>query len=77
MENKNKTAVAWLLDQLPDESRLTKRGFEMLQQAKQIEKEQIVRARVSAPLTTGDIVLDAQEAEAYYNQKYLNNDTQD
>jgi len=34
------TAVEWLFDQLPDELRLTKNGFEMLQQAKELEKQQ-------------------------------------
>jgi hypothetical protein len=34
------TAVEWLFDQLPDELRLTKNGFEMLQQAKELENQQ-------------------------------------
>lgn len=35
-----KTAVEFLYEQLPDHLRLSKDGFEMLQQAKAIEEEQ-------------------------------------
>jgi hypothetical protein len=34
------TAVEWLFDQLPEHLRLSENGFDMLQQAKEIEKEQ-------------------------------------
>ena len=34
------TAVEWLFDQLPDELRLTKAGFDALKQAKAMEREQ-------------------------------------
>jgi hypothetical protein len=40
MKNEKQTAVEWLFDQLPDELRLTKSGFEMLQQAKEMERQQ-------------------------------------
>ncbi len=42
------TAVEWLFDQLPDELRLTKSGFEMLQQAKSMERQQIIDSWNSA-----------------------------
>ena len=35
-----KTAVEWLFNQIPDHLRLTQSGFEILQQAKEMEKEQ-------------------------------------
>jgi len=38
------TAVQWLYDQLPDHLRLSKNGFDMLQQAIEMEKEQIEKA---------------------------------
>lgn len=34
------SAVDWLFNQLPDHLRLSRNGFEMLQQAKVIEKQQ-------------------------------------
>ncbi len=40
MKNEKQTAVEWLFDQLPDELRLTKDGFDILQQAKEMERKQ-------------------------------------
>jgi hypothetical protein len=40
----NKTAVEWLFDQLPDHLRLSKDGMDMLNRAKEIEREQIEEA---------------------------------
>jgi hypothetical protein len=40
----NQTAVEWLFDQLPDHLRLTKDGMDMLNRAKEIEREQIEEA---------------------------------
>jgi hypothetical protein len=39
-----KTAVEWLFDQLPEHLRLTKDGLDMLNRAKEIEREQIEEA---------------------------------
>jgi len=36
-----KTAVEWIFDQLPDHLRLSKDGLDMLNRAKEIEREQI------------------------------------
>jgi hypothetical protein len=44
MSNKKKTAVDWLFEQLPSHLRLTRNGFEMFQQAKAMEKQQIIEA---------------------------------
>ena len=43
---------------------------EAVQQAKEIEKQQIINGRITAPITTGDIELDRQEAEQYYKEEY-------
>lgn len=39
--SKQQTAVEWLFNQLPDHLRLSKSGFEMLQQAKAMERERM------------------------------------
>ena len=39
-----KTAVEWLFDQLPEHLRLSKDGMDMLNRAKEIEREQIEEA---------------------------------
>jgi hypothetical protein len=44
-----------------------------LEQAKEMEKQQIINARISAPQTTGDIMLDKEEAEYYINETYGGN----
>jgi hypothetical protein len=36
------TAVEWLFEQMPDHLRLTRNGFEMLQQAKEMEKQRMI-----------------------------------
>jgi hypothetical protein len=48
----NKTAVEWLFDQLPDHLRLTKDGLDMLNRAKEIEREQIEEAWNGGILST-------------------------
>jgi hypothetical protein len=42
------TAVEWLFSQLPDHLRLSEDGFDTLQQAKAMEREQIIDAWNSA-----------------------------
>ena len=39
MSNKKETAVEWLFSQIPDHLRLTRSGFEMLQQALEMESK--------------------------------------
>jgi hypothetical protein len=46
-ETMKQTAVEWLFNQIPDHLRLTRSGFEMLQQAKEMEKQQIIDAHGS------------------------------
>jgi len=62
-----KTAVEWLFNQIPDHLRLTQSGFEMLQQAKEMEKEQIVNAHYRGyrpSIGTTEI------SEQYYNETF-------
>jgi hypothetical protein len=77
MSDKKQTAVEWLFNQIPDHLRLTRSGFEMLQQAKELEKQQIIEA-----FWNGDNIDCISEqnikefAEQYYNETYggQNND---
>ena len=47
-----KTAVEWLFDQLPVHLRLSKDGLDMLNRAKEIEREQIEQAWNGGILST-------------------------
>jgi hypothetical protein len=66
------TAVEWLFEQIPAEWSSSKSAFDAYQQAKQMEKEQIMKA-VDRGFDEGckhpeDITL--KDAEQYYNQTY-------
>ncbi len=61
--NKKETAVDWLFSQLPDHLRLSRDGFDMIQQAKELEKEQIVNAYKNG-------VSGTKLAEQYYKETY-------
>jgi hypothetical protein len=65
MSNKKETAVDWLFSQIPDHLRLTRSGFEMLQQAKEMEKQQIIEA-----YERGDKYKFEVPGEQYYNETY-------
>lgn len=67
MENKKQTAVEFLELQLIKNSIITNND---LKQAKEMEKQQIINGRITAPITTGDIELDRQEGEQYYKEEY-------
>lgn len=43
MADKQQTAVEWLFNQLPDHLRLSQNGFDMLQQALAMERQQTIR----------------------------------
>jgi len=60
-----KTAVDWLFEQIPAEWSSSKSAFDAYQQAKQIEKEQIVNAWIAT-----DNELQRIAAEQYYNETY-------
>lgn len=66
--SKQQTAVDWLFNQLPDHLRLSRNGFDMLQQAKELESKQIIDAYI-----LGHSFHDSNDetsAEQYYNNKY-------
>lgn len=42
-DTKQTTAVEWLFSQLPDELRLSRNGFDMLKQAKEMERTQMAQ----------------------------------
>jgi hypothetical protein len=76
MNNNKQTAVEWLVEQIKKDINLRFRGFNIdkaLEQAIIMEKQQIINGRITAPITTGDIELDRQEAEHYYTQEYGGN----
>jgi hypothetical protein len=65
---KNLTAVEWLVEQYANENY----GIEVYEQAKQMEKEQIINAYLQKR-TKGDIshvVKTWDKAEQYYNETY-------
>lgn len=76
MSNNKQTAVEWLENQILAHKRMfgvlpTEKGLiNLIEQSKEMEKQQIINGRITAPITTGDIELDRQEAEHYYNQEY-------
>jgi hypothetical protein len=68
------TAVEWLFEQIPAEWSSSKSAFDAYQQAKQMEKEQIMKA-VDRGFDEGckhpeDITL--KDAEQYYNETFGN-----
>ena len=66
---KQQTAVEWFAFQIMDSWNDIQNGKtsidELIEQAKQMEKEQIIKSRITAPLIS---TLD--EAEQYYNETY-------
>jgi|688.fasta_scaffold46866_9 hypothetical protein len=67
------TTVEWLIERIINGGIYTKEMLKDLEQAKEMEKQQIINARISAPQTTGDIMLDKEEAEYYINETYGGN----
>jgi hypothetical protein len=72
-----KTAVEWLEDKVYniindyDGQALSFYIQEAFEQAKEMENQQIIDARVSAPLlNTGDKLEYVKEAEQYYNETF-------
>lgn len=70
-----KTAIEWFVEQMSTDLKM-QLGYELIEQAKEMEKQQIINGRITAPITTGDIELDRQEAEHYYTQEYGNETTE-
>ena len=63
------TAIEWLLEELNNGRHLTDK---LIEQAKEMEKQQIIDARLSAPseLVTYSKTTYLEEAEQYYNEKF-------
>jgi hypothetical protein len=72
MSNKKETAVEWLFNQIPDHLRLTRSGFEMLQQSKELEKQQIIDAFENGQdnIDSDGCHIDMNGAEKYYSETY-------
>jgi hypothetical protein len=66
-----KTAVEWLIEELEDNGINLDLASELIEQAKEIEKEQIMNARFTAPIIkfTG-IKAYLKEAEQYYKETF-------
>ena len=62
---KQQTAVDYIFSQLPDEYGTTRSAFDVYQQAKEMEKEQIVDAYDYGSLRSG-----CEEGEQYYNETH-------
>jgi hypothetical protein len=67
-----KTAVGWLIEQLSNyDSKMIELFEKEIEQAKEMEKQQIIEARVTAPLlNTGSKDEYVIESEKYYNETY-------
>lgn len=75
---KKQTAVEWLVEQLENHNGVTREAFEnVIQQAKAIEKEQIIDAVESTiksvKLTDDKTAFFAMGGEGYYTETYESN----
>jgi hypothetical protein len=70
MSNKKETAVEWLFSQLPEHLRLSRDGFDILQQAKEMEKEQMKSIYNPTIMQNEDGKLYAKSFEQYYKETY-------
>ena len=66
------TAVEWLFDQIPLEWTIKRSAFDALQQAKAMEKEQILDAYKNGEdnIDSDGCHIDNDGAEQYYNETY-------
>ena len=66
-----KTAVDWLMDELKPTKIGGKEWHKTIEQANEMFREQIIEARVTAPIISSTKKEDyQQEAETYYNETY-------
>ena len=76
MDIKQQTPVEWLFGQIPSACKSSKGAFDALQQAKEMEKEQIKIAYYNGTTdeikTKDELLLDA---EHYYNETYGSDET--
>ena len=70
------TAVEWLVNYMVENFHLTDESLSKFEQAKAMEKEQILKSRITAPfLFDVDDKHYINEAEQYYNETYGSNET--
>jgi hypothetical protein len=68
---KQQTAVDYIFSQLPDEYGTTRSAFDVYQQAKEMEKEQIINAFLNGDNTDCTSEQNIEEfADQYYEQTY-------
>jgi len=68
-----KTAVEWLVEQLDGERHLTENEIKrLIQQAKEIEKEQIIEAycQGSLDMSKDENIFPRETSEQYYNENF-------
>ena len=71
MKNKTMTAVEWLIEELEDNGINLDLAFELVEQAKEMEKEQIIEAHISGmEFIAVDPNKYVEDAEEYYNKTY-------
>ena len=71
------TAVEWLVEQIKKDSNLRLRGFDIDgigKQAKEMEKQQIINSRITAPseVVSYSEIISIKEAKEYYNETFKN-----
>jgi len=66
------SAIEWYFKQMQSKEKFTQEEFDSIyKQAKEMEKQQIIDARVEAPLLNTESKYDyVIEPEQYYNQKF-------
>ena len=69
--NKQQTAVEWLMDKLFDPSTMVKEQIQWFEEAKELEKQQIMKAVYDSMGTNFDPNMG--RAEEYYNEIYGGN----
>jgi len=69
--NKQQTAVEWLMDKLFDPSTMVKEQIQWFEEAKELEKQQIMKAVYDSMGTNFDPNMG--RAEEYYNEIYGSN----
>lgn len=73
MSNKKQTAVEWLVDKLMKGEYINSSN-ELVEQAKQMEKEQIIDSYCQgcADITKDDSIFPREKSEQYYKETYEN-----
>ncbi len=73
MENKKQTAVDWLLEQF-EQIHTQRKWKEIVEQAKAMEKEQIIKAHGNKKVKSAGVsnCMEILTGERYYNETYTN-----